>query len=183
MTIPNIITVGGIVSIIIYVVAYIKDNVILAATMLLLIILSDALDGFLARRLNQASRLGAFLDPLRDRLLFIAILGNLISLKGVKFIINLEMAIIIAAEIGIATTALIIYAKSGIQIKVHLIGKLRQFGHIIFMGIIISGAYYKEIINPKIAFQSMAILSFATLVFYIGRALKTPANKPLAHLK
>ena len=37
--------------------------------LLMLMCAGDALDGFLARRLHKRSRLGAFLDPLADKLL------------------------------------------------------------------------------------------------------------------
>lgn len=43
-----------------------------AAGVFLLAGVSDALDGFVARRFNQASRLGAFLDPFADKLLILA---------------------------------------------------------------------------------------------------------------
>lgn len=39
--------------------------------------ISDALDGFLARRLNAMTRLGAALDPIADKLLILAVFGSL----------------------------------------------------------------------------------------------------------
>jgi CDP-diacylglycerol--glycerol-3-phosphate 3-phosphatidyltransferase len=44
-----------------------------------LAILSDALDGFLARRLNQSSELGKILDPIADKIVIAAVLFALVS--------------------------------------------------------------------------------------------------------
>ncbi len=59
---------------------------------------TDWLDGYLARRLNQVTELGKFLDPLVDKLLVLAPLLSLIELEnippwGVFLIIGRELAI------------------------------------------------------------------------------------------
>lgn len=51
----------------------------LAAIFFILLSSSDALDGYIARRLNQVSELGKFLDPLADKILVIAALIALVS--------------------------------------------------------------------------------------------------------
>lgn len=60
--------------------------------------LTDWLDGYLARRLNQVSEFGKFLDPLVDKLLVIAALLVLIQLRQVPV---WAVFIIIAREISI----------------------------------------------------------------------------------
>ncbi len=59
---------------------------------------TDWVDGYLARRLNQVTELGKFLDPLVDKLLILAPLLSLIALQqvpawGVFLILGREMAI------------------------------------------------------------------------------------------
>lgn len=72
----------------------------LAATLVFaLAAVTDWLDGYLARRLNQTSAFGAFLDPVADKLMVAAALIVLVELSRVGAIIAL---IIIGREIAIS---------------------------------------------------------------------------------
>lgn len=62
---------------------------------------TDSLDGYFARRLQQTSRLGAFLDPVADKLIVAVALVLLIS-KDPRWLIVLTAAIIIGREITIS---------------------------------------------------------------------------------
>jgi len=63
--------------------------------------ITDSLDGYLARRLGQTSRLGAFLDPVADKLIVAVALVLLVS-KDARALIVLTAAIIIGREITIS---------------------------------------------------------------------------------
>ena len=62
---------------------------------------TDSLDGYLARRLNQTSRLGAFLDPVADKLIVAVALVLLVS-KDTRILIVLTAVVIIGREITIS---------------------------------------------------------------------------------
>jgi CDP-diacylglycerol--glycerol-3-phosphate 3-phosphatidyltransferase/cardiolipin synthase len=62
---------------------------------------TDSLDGYLARRLGQTSRLGAFLDPVADKLIVATALVLLVS-KDPRTLIVLTAAVIIGREIAIS---------------------------------------------------------------------------------
>jgi CDP-diacylglycerol---glycerol-3-phosphate 3-phosphatidyltransferase len=63
--------------------------------------ITDSLDGYLARRLGQTSRLGAFLDPVADKLIVAVALVLLVS-KDARALIVLTAAVIIGREITIS---------------------------------------------------------------------------------
>ncbi|SRR5579875_646283 len=62
---------------------------------------TDSLDGYLARRLGQTSRLGAFLDPVADKLIVATALVLLVS-RDQRPLIVLTAAVIIGREIAIS---------------------------------------------------------------------------------
>ncbi len=63
--------------------------------------ITDSLDGYLARRLGQTSRLGAFLDPVADKLIVAVALVLLVS-RDSRALIVLTAAVIIGREIAIS---------------------------------------------------------------------------------
>lgn len=78
VSVPNLITLAGILCVPIYIYGYLSNNLPLAIGALATIVLSDLFDGFLARQLGQATKLGKSMDKFRDHLLVAAILINLL---------------------------------------------------------------------------------------------------------
>ncbi|TPQ34800.1 CDP-alcohol phosphatidyltransferase [Bradyrhizobium guangdongense] len=73
MSIPNIITLGRIMLVPIIVWAIVSSQMEIAFAVFLIAGVSDAIDGFLAKRFNMTSELGALLDPLADKMLLVSI--------------------------------------------------------------------------------------------------------------
>ncbi|HUK03421.1 MAG TPA: CDP-diacylglycerol--glycerol-3-phosphate 3-phosphatidyltransferase [Steroidobacteraceae bacterium] len=64
--------------------------------------ITDTLDGYFARRLGQATRLGAFLDPVADKLIVATALVLLVSRDPHRPVVVLTAAVIIGREIAIS---------------------------------------------------------------------------------
>src|SRR5574343_824347 len=99
------------------------DRDFLATILFMLAALTDWADGYLARKLNQTSAFGAFLDPVADKLMVAAALIVLVQLGRIDAIIAI---IIIGREIAISALrewmAKIGAAKS---VAVSMLGKIK----------------------------------------------------------
>jgi cardiolipin synthase len=73
VSIPNLITIGRILLVPVVVWAIYNGSMLLAFALFLVAGVSDAVDGFLAKRFNMSSELGAYLDPLADKTLIVSI--------------------------------------------------------------------------------------------------------------
>jgi len=73
VSIPNIITLGRILLVPIIVWAIASSQMEIAFAVFVVAGVSDAIDGFLAKRFNMTSELGALLDPLADKALLVSI--------------------------------------------------------------------------------------------------------------
>ena len=71
MTIPNLITAFRIILAPVFVIYLINDRLNSALAIFLICMISDGIDGMVARLFNQKSRLGAYLDPLADKTLLV----------------------------------------------------------------------------------------------------------------
>ncbi|WP_119165908.1 CDP-alcohol phosphatidyltransferase family protein [Algihabitans albus] len=70
--IPNVITIGRLISVPIFVALLLNGDRTAAVWVFVAAGVSDAVDGFLAKRFDAASKLGAFLDPVADKALLLA---------------------------------------------------------------------------------------------------------------
>jgi CDP-diacylglycerol--glycerol-3-phosphate 3-phosphatidyltransferase len=104
MTLPNLLTFLRIVLIPCFVLAYYapyRHAHVVAAALFLIAALTDWLDGYLARRLNQTSKLGAFLDPVADKLMVAVVLIVLLQARPTLWLAA-PVAVIIGREIAVS---------------------------------------------------------------------------------
>lgn len=104
MTLPNILTLVRIALIPIFAICFYLPVVgakLLAVAVFGIAALTDWLDGFLARRLDQTSALGAFLDPVADKLMVAVVL--IVVLEATPSVwLALPVAVIIGREIAVS---------------------------------------------------------------------------------
>ncbi|PYN73581.1 MAG: CDP-diacylglycerol--glycerol-3-phosphate 3-phosphatidyltransferase [Candidatus Rokuibacteriota bacterium] len=87
--------------------------------------LTDLLDGWVARRWNDQSTLGAFLDPMADKLLLTASFVTLTYLKALPFWIA---AVVISRDVFLVVGALLVHMLGGrIRPRPTWAGKLATF--------------------------------------------------------
>lgn len=84
MNIPNILTIIRIFLVPVYLFVFYtveKNRILYAGTIYILAGLTDVLDGYIARKYNMISKVGAALDPLADKLMTFAVLISFTSAK------------------------------------------------------------------------------------------------------
>jgi len=104
VNIPNLITLFRLILIPIFVAVYYIPGYwgnILAAIIFLLAGITDWLDGYLARKLNQMSKFGAFFDPVADKLMVAFALVLLVSDQNLPYL-AIPAAVIVCREIAVS---------------------------------------------------------------------------------
>ena len=94
--IPNIITISRIVSLILGFVFFIKNKIILSLIFYIYGAVSDALDGYFARKLSAYSKFGQYLDAISDKLYFLSLIIILLIYKYYLIVIPLIIELIIS---------------------------------------------------------------------------------------
>ncbi len=137
---PNLLTLLRIISIPIFVGAYYLPYAcahLLTTGIFLFAALTDWLDGYLARKLNQSSAFGAFLDPVADKLMVVAALVLLVSDGRLVYMFDSRLfAIVVLIIIGreIAVSALREWmADLGkrASVAVSYLGKFKTIGQMV----------------------------------------------------
>lgn len=107
-----------------------------AAWLLAGIGVTDFVDGQLARRLNQVSKLGKVLDPLADRLLLVVASISIIAVGAVPLWV---VVIALAREVTVATGFLIVAGLGGRSMDVTLPGKAATFALMVALPLFLVG--------------------------------------------
>ena len=151
----------------------------LTATLIFLFAaITDWLDGYFARRLNQTSDFGAFIDPVADKLIIIAALILLVELGRVESIVAF---IIIAREFTISSLRewMAMLGKSG-SIAVAFIGKLKttlQMIAILFLLYSENILFFPIALIGKILIYIAALLTIISMIYYLKIAFKILREK------
>lgn len=141
--------------------------------------LSDALDGWVARRFDQRSQLGGFLDPLADKLLmgWGVLVGTLVDWGEVGWHLPMWFAIVVWSRDGLIVLGLIILkrAKRNIEFKAHVAGKYATAAQFITLAWVTFGIVKVDPVWPCMVATFFAIWS-AVAYFQQAVGLMKPAD-------
>ena len=183
LTIANILTLLRVALIPVVVAVYlIGGSGYLTAGLFLLAGVTDWADGYLARKRNEQSAFGAFLDPVADKLMVSAVLVLLAAdpemtqrvLSPVLF--TIVVAIIIGREITISALRewmAIIGANK--NVAVHMLGKLKTSVQMVAIPFLLWNGDLFYVIDTRLIGDWLiwisAVLTVWSMVYYLQKAL------------
>ncbi len=180
LNVPNLITLSRIVLIpLIIAIFYLPDEWLsfsgknmIATAIFIFAAITDWLDGYLARKLDQMSAFGAFLDPVADKLIVVGALIVLLTLGRVEMVVAL---IIIGREIAIsALREWMAIAGQSKHVAVALIGKIKTASQMIAIPLLL---FEDELLGVNchalgtILINVAAVLTVVSMLYYLRKAL------------
>ena len=146
---------------------------LVATSLFVLFAATDWLDGWLARRLNQASAFGAFLDPVADKMLICASLLVLLEQGRVGALVAL---IIIGREIAIsALREWMAHIGASRSVAVHMLGKLKTVAQMVAIPFLLYDGALFGVIDTRlwgtVLMIVAALLTVWSMVYYLRKAI------------
>ena len=152
--------------------------------LLLLVVagLSDGIDGLIARKFNQRSSLGAYLDPIADKLLLSSSFLILAFKKKLAWWLTI---LVLSRDVLILIVAVVIILSAGYRLfPPSVLGKLTTLFQIILVFAVILGEAYP---NPRVHLLARVLVYIVTALcigsgidycFVTARRLNTPPHVP-----
>ena len=145
---------------------------LIATVLFVLTALTDWLDGYLARKLNQTSAFGAFLDPVADKFLVCASLLVLVHLGRADVFVAL---IIIGREIAIsALREWMAHIGASKSVAVHMLGKVKTTVQMIAIPFLLYDGRLLGVDTGRWGIALIwiaAVLTVWSMVYYLQKAL------------
>ncbi len=149
MKIPNILTIGRIIIVPIFVFTFFIPGFfgdLIPFFLFVLASFTDYLDGLLARLFKEESKLGELLDPIADKILVAAALILLVMNGTIKNYEVIAAIIILTREILISGLREFL-AKSSVLLQVSGLAKLKTFIQMLSISILLTGESGNKLIN------------------------------------
>jgi len=147
--IPNILTIGRIIIVPFFVLAFYLPGFygdLTAFALFLIASFTDFLDGMLARMLGEESKLGELLDPIADKIIVATALILLVMSGTIKHYEVIAAIIILTREILISGLREFL-AKGKIRLPVSNLAKLKTFLQIVAIALLSTGETGNKILN------------------------------------
>jgi len=167
VSIPNIITLGRILLVPVIVWAIASNEMAVAFAVFVIAGVSDAVDGFLAKRFNMSSELGALLDPLADKALLVSIYVSL----GIWGAIPRWLVILVVSRDIMIVGAVIISWLFGkpVPMKPLMVSKLNTVAQVGFAAVVLGALGFG--IEPApydlILMILVTVLTLLSVSFYL----------------
>jgi len=147
--IPNILTIGRIIIVPFFVLAFYLPGFygdLTACVLFVIASFTDFLDGLLARMFKEESQLGELLDPIADKIIVAAALILLVMNSTIKNYEVIAAIIILTREILVSGLREFL-AKEKIKLPVSNLAKLKTFLQMFSIAILLTGETGNKIIN------------------------------------
>jgi CDP-diacylglycerol--glycerol-3-phosphate 3-phosphatidyltransferase len=178
LTLPTLLTWARIVAIplivgVFYLPLDAASRNLIATVMFIVFALTDWADGWLARKLNQTSAFGAFLDPVADKFLVCASLLVLVKLDRVDVLVAL---VIIGREIAISSLReWMAQIGASRSVAVHMLGKFKTATQMTAIPFLLYDGAVFGVIDTRIWGTVLiivaSVLTIWSMVYYLQRAL------------
>ena len=168
MSIPNLITLGRIILVPAVIWAIISGEMFVAFVLFLAAGVSDAVDGFLAKRFHMASELGAYLDPLADKALIVSIYVAL----GIARALPISLVILVVSrDIMIISGFMLSWlVNKPMPVRPHPVSKLNTVVQILLATLVLAeeGLHFDAAALQTAGIALVAILTVLSIGFYLA---------------
>ena len=147
--IPNILTIGRIILVPFFVIAFYLPGFygdLTAFALFVIASFTDFLDGMLARMMGEESKLGELLDPIADKII-VATALILLVMDGTIRNYEVVAAIIILTREILVSGLREFLAKGKIKLPVSNLAKLKTFLQMVAIGLLLTGETGNKILN------------------------------------
>ena len=172
MNLPNILSISRIFLLIPIIFLFEYGLYLFSLIIFIISSISDYLDGYLARKNNQTSDLGALLDLLADKI-FVSTLLIWMTFNFAHPIILISSILIISREISISYLRLFVVSKSKElkEVKSDLLGKYKTTFQMIGLGFILISPdiLYLAFLFGLILLLISAIISWYSFIKYLNK--------------
>ncbi len=168
LSIPNLITLGRILLVPVVVWAILANAMWMAFVLFLVAGVSDAVDGFLAKRFDMTTELGSYLDPLADKALIVSIYLTL----GINGDIPRWLVILVVSRDILIVGGIMLSWLMGNPLKIRplLVSKLNTVAQIAFACVVLGSLGFQiEVKMLKLVLMGLvAVLTLLSIAAYLA---------------
>ena len=168
MSIPNLITLGRILLVPVVVWAIVSGEMRGAFLLFLLAGISDGVDGFLAKRFQMKSELGAYLDPLADKALIVSIY---ISLGIAKALPIFLVILVVSRDIMIVSAFMLtLLIGKPMAVRPLMVSKANTAAQILLAVVVLAeNAFnFDASLATQLLMALVAVLTLLSIAFYLA---------------
>jgi cardiolipin synthase len=168
LSIPNLITLARILLVPVVVWAITAGEMQFAFALFLVAGISDAIDGFLAKRFGMTSDLGAYLDPLADKILIVSIYLSL----GFVGAIPLWLVILVVSRDFMIVGAIILswLVDRPVVVKPLAVSKVNTAAQLVLACLVLAALAFRWNVEPVLTLLMalVAVLTLLSIGFYLA---------------